>query len=949
MSQGSENPAQDGAISFTLNGQLVQAAPGETILTVAKRYGTDIPHLCFKEGYRPDGNCRACVVEISGERTLAPSCCRAPSAGMQVSTDSQRAVKSQRMVLEMLMSDLPDQGFKWIDESGNAPHGELSDWARRTGVTVRPELKALRRASISADISHPAMSVNLDACIQCTRCVRACREEQVNDVIAYARRGDESIIAFDLNDPMGLSSCVACGECVQACPTGALMPKTLMGSQQVDRQVDSVCPYCGVGCLLTYKVKNERIVSVEGRDGPANLSRLCVKGRFGQDYVHHPHRLTRPLIRKPGVSKTPREPGTPWSEVFREATWEEALEKAASGLKALRDRHGVKALAGFGSAKGTNEEAYLFQKLVRTGFGSNNVDHCTRLCHASSVAALLEGVGSAAVSNQVNDVDHADVIFVIGSNPTANHPVAATWMKKAARRGARIVVADPRITDIARHAWRTLQFKPDTDVPMLQALIHTVIEEGLADAAFVRDRTGNFDALKDSVQGCSPEAMAEICGVDARTLREVARAFATARSAMILWGMGVSQHVHGTDNARCLIALCSVSGQIGKPGSGLHPLRGQNNVQGASDAGLIPMMLPNYQRVTNIESRAWFESFWGSRLDDQPGYTVVEIMNKALASDSDPHRIRGMYIMGENPAMSDPDLNHAREALASLQHLVVQDIFMTETAWMADVVLPASAWPEKTGTATNTDRMVQLGRQAISPPGQARQDLWIIQQLAERFDLGWSYMGPQSGVAAVYEEMRQAMHGAIGGISWERLERDGSVTYPCLSADDPGQPTVFVDRFPTADGRVKLVPVQTISADEKPDAEYPFVLITGRQLEHWHTGSMTRRATVLNALEPLATVSMHGDDLQALGLQAGAAISVSSRRGQICLRVRQDDGTPRGSVFIPFAYQEAAANLLTNAALDPFGKIPELKYCAVRVQAAEMPQAQTGFSESVLA
>jgi len=565
------------------------------------------------------------------------------------------------------------------------------------------------------------------------------------------------------------------------------------------------------------------------------------------------------------------------------------------------------------------------------------------LCHASSVAALLEGVGSGAVSNQVNDVEHADLIFIIGSNPTSNHPVAATWMKNAAKRGAKIVLADPRITDIGQHAWRTLQFKADTDVAMLNALIHTVIEEGLTDESFIANRTSNYEALRDNVKGYSPEAMAPICGIPAQTLREVARAFAKAKGAMILWGMGISQHVHGTDNARCLIALVSVTGQIGKPGSGLHPLRGQNNVQGASDAGLIPMMFPNYQRVDNAAAHAWFEDFWGSKLDDKPGYTVVEIMHKALAEDSDPHKIRGMYIMGENPAMSDPDLNHARHALASLEHLVVQDIFMTETAWLADVVLPATAWPEKTGTVSNTDRMVQLGKQALNPPGQARADLWILQDLAKRIGLPWDYQGEHDGVAAVYDEMRRAMHAAISGITWERLQRESSVTYPCLSEDAPGTPTVFIDKFPTASGRVKLVPADIIPANERPDAAYPFVLITGRQLEHWHTGSMTRRAKVLDAIEPMATASMCGGDLKAMGVEAGDIITIASRRGEVALHVRRDDGTPQGAVFVPFAYYEAAANELTNSALDPVGKIPEFKYCAVAVSKGGSTRENAGF------
>ncbi len=958
-------------IPFALNGQPAQAYAGETILDAARRQGVEIPRLCYLDGYRADGNCRACVVEIAGERTLAPSCCRNVTAGMEVRSDSPRAVKSQQMVLEMLLSDMPDQGYKWNDTDGASPHGELSDWAARMQVAVRPALQALRREQPAADLSHPAMAVNLDACIQCNRCVRACREEQVNGVIGYAQRGAHSAIVFDLDDPMGDSSCVGCGECVQACPTGALMPKSQIGSQVVDRKVDSVCPFCGVGCQLTYNVKDNRIVSVDGRDGPANHSRLCVKGRYGYDYAHHPQRLTRPLIRRQGVPKAlsaSLDPGD-WSSVFREASWEEALDKAAGTLRGLRDRHGAKALAGFGSAKGSNEEAYLFQKLVRTGFGSNNVDHCTRLCHASSVAALLEGVGSGAVSNQVNDVANAGLIIVIGSNPTSNHPVAATWMKNAARQGVKIVLADPRVTDIGRHAWRILQFKPDTDVAMLNALIHTIIDEGLVDEDFIRERAANYEALKENVKAYSPEAMAPICGIDAPTLREVAREYArpagsrpgAVKGSMILWGMGVSQHVHGTDNARCLIALATVAGQIGKPGSGLHPLRGQNNVQGASDAGLIPMMFPNYQRVDKPGAHAWFEDFWGSNLDDRPGYTVVEIMHKALAPDSDPHKVRGMVIMGENPAMSDPDLNHARHALCSLEHLVVQDIFMTETAWLADVVLPATAWPEKTGTVSNTDRMVQMGRQAIDPPGEARADLWIIQQLGQRLGahapkdgaapgaLHWNYPGEHHGVAAVYEEMRQAMHASIAGISWERLEQASSVTYPCLDADDPGQPTVFIDRFATDDGRVKLVPADIIPADERPDAHYPFVLITGRQLEHWHTGSMTRRSEVLDAIEPMATASMCGADIAALGVSAGDVVTVRSRRGQIAIHLRRDDGTPRGAVFIPFAYYEAAANLLTNAALDPVGKIPGFKYCAVAIVAGGVPSAVSGYGATAVA
>ena len=905
-------------IDFKLNGDTVSAFAGETLIQAAKRHGVEIPHLCYKEGYRPDGNCRACMVEIKGERVLAPSCCRAPAKGMEVQSNSPRALQSQKMVVELLLCDVPQKDLK---PGGN----ELFHWAAALGVTHG---RFEPRANPPRDISHPAMDVNLDACIQCTRCVRACREEQVNGVIGYANRGLDSKIVFDFDDPMGESTCVACGECVQACPTGALAPAKNAYQVVADKQVDSVCPFCGVGCQLTYHVKDNVIVRVEGRDGPSNHERLCVKGRFGFDYAHHPHRLTRPLIRKPGAAKAGDFTVDPtrWSDVFREATWEEALELAAGGLKKIRDTHGPNALAGFGSAKGSNEEAYLFQKLVRTGFNTNNVDHCTRLCHASSVAALLEGIGSGAVSNQVSDVQHAEVIFVIGANPTSNHPVAATWIKNATERGAKLVVADPRRNELGLHAWRYLQFTADMDVALLNAMIYTILEENLVDEEFVRERTSNFEALKENAKDFSPEKMAPLCGIPAQTIREVARAYATSKASIILWGMGISQHVHGTDNARCLIALTLMTGQIGRPGTGLHPLRGQNNVQGASDAGLIPMMFPDYQRVDDPEANARFEKFWGRSLDKKPGLTVVEIMDAACEGD-----IRGMYVMGENPAMSDPNAHHAREGLAKLEHLVVQDIFLTETAYLADVVLPASAWPEKTGTVTNTDRMVQMGRRALDMPGDARQDLWIIQQIANRLGCGWNYTGPESGVAQVYDEMRHAMN-SIGGITWERLEAQSCVTYPCPTEDDPGHPVVFIDKFPTKDGRGKFMPADLIPANERPDAEYPFVLITGRQLEHWHTGSMTRRASVLDAIEPQAVCSVHPLDLDALGAKAGDVVTVASRRGEISLVARADDGTPRGAVFIPFAFYEAAANLLTNAALDPFGKIAELKYCAVKLK-----------------
>jgi len=902
-------------IEFTLNGQSVEALPGETILQAAERSGTEIPHLCYTEGLRADGNCRACVVEIDGERVLAPSCCRNPTPGMVVKSDNERALKSQRLVLELLLSDMPAQSYT-LDN-------ELGYWANRLEVT-NPRFKP--RHQPRADLSHPAIAVNLDACIQCTRCLRACRETQVNDVIGLAKRGHHAEIVFDIGDPMGESTCVACGECVAACPTGALSNASGAHLVEADRKVDSVCPYCGVGCLLSYHVKDDRIIRVEGRDGPANFSRLCVKGRYGFDYLNHPQRLLKPLIRKAGVPKGLNEhfdPSDP-SKMFREASWEEALELAVGGLKKIKQELGGAGLAGFGSAKGSNEEAYLFQKLVRVGFGINNVDHCTRLCHASSVAALLEGIGSGAVSNQVEDVKHAEVFMVIGSNPTTNHPVAATFMKNAIRDGKKLILLDPRKTKIARHATYHLQFNASTDVTLLNSMLHVIIEEGLTDEKFIAERTTDYAELKANVADFSPEKTAAVTGIDAQTLREVARLFATSKGSMIFWGMGISQHIHGTDNSRCLIALSMITGQVGRPGTGLHPLRGQNNVQGASDAGLIPMVFPDYQRVDNPRAHKWFSEYWGAELDSKPGLTVVEIMHAVLEG-----QIRGMYIMGENPAMSDPNLNHARAALAALDHLVVQDMFMTETTAFADVVLPASGWAEKDGTVSNTDRRVQLGKAAVPLPGEARQDLWIIRDIGLGLGLDWNYQH----VSEVYDEMRRAMP-SIAGITWERLNEFSSVTYPCDDAADPGQGVVFIESFPTANGRAKLVAAKSIPPDEMPDAEYPLILITGRQLEHWHTGSMTRRSSVLDAIEPVPVIYVNREDLHNLGVAAGDEIVARSRRGEIRAYARPDGALKKGEVFIPFCYHEAAANLLTNEALDPFGKIPEFKFCAIKLEAA---------------
>ena len=916
-------------VRFTLDGQEIEAEQGLTIWEIANGRGLVIPHLCHKPapGYRPDGNCRACMVEIEGERTLAASCIREPSEGMVVTTDSARAASARKMVVEMLVADQPER------EVSHDRSAHLWDMAEANGVSESRFPKLEKERIPLLDDSHVAMRVNLDACIQCGLCVRACREVQVNDVIGMSGRGHDAFPTFDMADPMGASTCVACGECVQACPTGALMEATVLDADQqgdsadYDSEVASVCPFCGVGCQVSLKVKDGRVKYVDGIDGPANEGRLCVKGRFGFDYIHHDHRLTKPLIRREdapakGLNVDPAN----WQTHFREASWDEALDFAANGLRG-RGRE----VAGFGSAKCTNEEAYLFQKIIRQGFGHNNVDHCTRLCHASSVAALMENVGSGAVTATFNEIENADVAIVIGANPIENPPVAATYFKQFTKRGGKLIVMDPRGQALKRFASHMLQFRPGADVSMLNAIMHVIVEEGLYDRQYIEAYTENWEAEKDHLSGFTPEKMSEICGIEPEVLRDVARTFAGARAGMIFWGMGVSQHIHGTDNSRCLISLALMTGQVGRPGTGLHPLRGQNNVQGASDAGMIPMFMPDYKDVTDDGVRSAFTEVWGTGdFSNEKGLTVTEIMDAVHAGD-----INAMYILGENPAMSDPDVDHARAALAKLDHLVVQDIFITETANYADVILPASAFAEKTGTVTNTNRQVQMGRAAVSPPGEAREDWWIEVELAKRLGLGWTYTSP----AEVFAEMKLNME-SLDNITWERLERENAVTYPSLSPEDPGQAIVFGDGFPRAGRRAKFTPANVIAPDEAPDAEYPMILTTGRQLEHWHTGSMTRRASVLDAVEPEANCSLHPKTLRRLGVAPGGMLRLTTRRGSIEVMARADRAVSEDMVFLPFAYVEAAANILTNPAIDPYGKIPEFKFSAVKVEPAEAVAAE---------
>ena len=939
-------------VELTIDGRAIRVPAGTTIWEAAHQAEIDIPALCHDPRLAPVGVCRMCVVDV-GERVLVASCVHECRDGLEVHTDSEKVLTHRRQLTRLLLSEHPTP----CEKETRTGDCQLEQLGRHFHLDDAPAASPDNSPSHplpSPDLSSAVIAVDHQACILCDRCIRACDDIQCNEVIGRTGKGATARIAFDLDQPMGQSTCVACGECVAVCPTGALVGKVLtlpvVGRDEMTG-IDTVCPYCGVGCAVTAWVREGTIVECEGRESPVNQGRLCVKGRYGWDYTLHPHRLKTPLIRRESAyPKGPLSPAVAGSlpdgprrkpgglvdldhilPAFREATWDEALDLVGSRLTAIRENHGSDALAGFGSAKGSNEEAYLFQKFIRAGLGTNNVDHCTRLCHASSVAALLETIGSGAVTNIFADVARADVALVAGSNTTDNHPVAATFIKQAAKANTDLIVVDVRRTAIADVARHFAQIRPGTDVAFYNGLLHVLCRDDLIDRDYIARHTEGFESLRELVEtDYSPDRASAICGIPADEIEAIARTIGRATPAggggsmIVFWGMGISQHVTGTDNARCLISLCLATGNVGRPGTGLHPLRGQNNVQGASDSGLIPNVFPDYQSVADDECRHKFETAWGCSLDPRPGLTVVEIMKGALLGS-----IRGMYIMGENPFISDPNSNTVRQALSNLDFLAVQDIFPTETAEFADVILPASSYFEKLGTYTNTDRRVQLGRPVLDPPGQARQDWEILCEVSRRVGLESSF----ADVAAVFDEFTSLTHN-YQGLAHDNLGLTGRL-WPCTDPDtDDGTQILFADVFPTASGRGRFVPCRYQPADELPENSYPFILNTGRVLAHWHTGSMTRRSKALDAIEPSPFAAIHPDDLRQLGIADGQELRVTSRRGTIQLAARADTNVQPGSVFIPFHFREAVVNMLTNDALDPHGKIPEFKICAVRLEPA---------------
>lgn len=893
-------------VTLSIDNQEVTVPKGTTILEAAKTLGVEIPTLCHLKELAPDGSCRMCVVEVEGGRRggLTTACTAHCQEDMVVSTHSEKVADSRRFILDLLLSNHKLECFS-CGKNGDC---QLQQYALDYGIDATSFTEGKRMPCHQEDTSNPFFSYDPEKCIMCRRCARVCQLRQGRDVLSIANRGFETKMMPSYGQPFDQSICESCGNCVSSCPTGALTAKDTKEYRKWETQkIPTTCPHCGTGCQMNLLVKNNRLVGVEPLDGPANKNLLCVKGKFASyKFVGSGDRLTEPLIKRNGI--------------FEPASWEEALALVSLKFNEIKAENGADALAGFSCSRATNEDNYVFQKMVRAAFGTNNVDNCARVCHSASVHGLAQTLGSGAMTNPIADItEDVDMILLVGSNPEEAHPVIGAQIRQAIQRGTQVVVIDPRKINLVKDSALHLQVQAGTNVAFANGMMHVILKEGLADRHFIEERTEGFSDLEKMVADYTPEKVAEICHIHPEDLIQAARMYAKAEKAPIIYCLGVTEHSTGTEGVMSMSNLAMLVGKVGKPGCGVNPLRGQNNVQGACDMGCMPYDFPGYQKVNNPEVIDKFEKAWHVPLNRNTGLTSTKVLPAATAGN-----VKGLYIFGEDPIVTDPDTGHVRQALESLDFLVVQELFMTETAAYADVVLPGISYAEKDGTFTNTERRVQRVRKAVEPRGQAREDYEIFCEVMTRMGYPCAYESAKE----IMEEI-SAVTPSFGGINYERLEKE-SLQWPCRSLTDPGTPIMHVGSFARGKGLFKAIPYK--QAQELPDEEYPYLMSTGRMLYHYNTRAMTGRTEGINQIANHSYIEINAVDAQALGIQEGDKVEVHSRRGKIETYAAVGNRVFPQEVFMTFHFPDGNVNEITNAVFDDIATIPEYKVCAVVIK-----------------
>ncbi|OHB55755.1 MAG: formate dehydrogenase subunit alpha [Planctomycetes bacterium RBG_13_44_8b] len=895
-------------LKLIIDGKEIIARQGQTVLEAAFANGIEIPNLCYDPRLKPTGACRLCLVEIDGQRDPQAACTFEAKSGLVVRTNTEAIRQIRKTILELLFAEHKGR-CTTCDENG---HCNLQRYAYEYQLSEEIFAQPVYTKPVrNYTTDNLAMEYDPNKCIRCGRCIRICDEVQMAHALTFKNRAAavEVSTAFDI--PLHESTCVLCGQCISTCPTGALYERSAKGKGQAKDLVKTrtTCPYCGVGCQIDLNInpKTNRIVRVTSEVGCIpNNGNLCVKGRFGMDFVGHHERLTTPLIKRNGK--------------FEKVTWQQAIKFVAERLDKIKSETGPDSIAGLSSAKCTNEDNYIFQKFMRAAIGTNNVDHCARLCHSSTVAGLAKAFGSGAMTNSIDEIKNSKCIFVIGSNTTEAHPIIALYIKEAVvKNGAKLIVADPRDIELVRYAALHLQQRPGTDVALINAMMNVIINENLLDRDFIDTRTENFEAVVETIKDITAEIAEKITTIPSDKIREAARIYATAETASIIFSMGITQHTTGTDNVLSLANLSMLTGNVGKEFTGINPLRGQNNVQGACDMGALPNVYTGYQPVENAEIRAKFEKTWGKKLPCKAGLTIIEMIHAIEAGS-----IKALYLMGENPALSDPNLNRTRKALEKVDFFVSQEILLSETAQFADVVLPSFCFAEKDGTFTNTERRIQLIRKALQPPGDAKDDWQILCRLATVMDYPMSYdcadkiMDEIATVTPIY-----------GGISSDRLEPVG-LQWPCPDKNHPG--TKYLHKYKFTRGKGKFHAVKFIEPAENPDEEFPFILSTGRQLYQFHTGTLTRKSPAIGQKSPTGYVELNYEDAERYNITDGDYVEVATRRGKVVTKASVSSRVAKGWLFMPFHFAEGPANMLTNDALDPIAKIPEFKVCAASIK-----------------